>query len=157
MTSPKSNSSHLCPFVFPAPGRHFSLSFNSPSVFCKSWSAAHCFHCNLNLVITFTTTPAPTPPPPPHNSTVLHLDLCKLRLSTTLPGTQDEISGSTCFTGRAGSDLALALPSIFWPTQTFLCLVSMLNTTLETGKVNSEVPGPCDFTSGSDQTSSLDV
>lgn len=59
--------------------------------------------------------------------------------------------------GRAGSDLALTLPSNFWPTQTFLCLVCMLNTTSETGEVNSEVPEPCDFTSESDQTSSLDI
>lgn len=52
----------------------------------------------------------------------------------------------------AGSDPDSALPSIDWPTKTFLCLVSMLNTTSETGKVNSEVPGPRDLTSESSQT-----
>lgn len=51
-----------------------------------------------------------------------------------------------------GSDLVLHCLSFFWPTKTFLCLVSMLNTTSETGKVNSEVPGPYDFTSESSQT-----
>lgn len=51
-----------------------------------------------------------------------------------------------------GSDLDFTLPSIYWPTKTFLCLVSMLNTTSETGKVNSDGPGPHDFTSESSQT-----
>lgn len=51
-----------------------------------------------------------------------------------------------------GSDLDFVLPSIYWPTKTFLCLVSMLNTTSETGKVNSDSPGPHDFTNESSQT-----
>lgn len=51
-----------------------------------------------------------------------------------------------------GLDLDFAMPSIYRPTKTFLCLVSMLNTMSETGKVNSEVPGPHDFTSEHSQT-----
>ena len=52
------------PLFFLALGGNFSLSFNSPSVFCNSWFAAHCFHCNLNLVIMFATTTAHHPRPP---------------------------------------------------------------------------------------------
>lgn len=65
-------------------GENFSLPFNSPFVFYNIWFTAHCFHCNLNLVITFFQ----------HNSTLLNLDLRKLHSSVTLPGTQNEISGS---------------------------------------------------------------
>lgn len=65
-------------------GENFSLPFNSPFVFYNIWFTAHCFHCNLNLVITFFQ----------HNSPLLNLDLRKLHASVTLPGTQNEISGS---------------------------------------------------------------
>lgn len=52
---------HICLLLFfRALGENFSLSFNSPLVFCNIWFTVHCFHCKLNLVITFTTT-TPTP------------------------------------------------------------------------------------------------